>query len=207
DASVKALWASSVAYAESGITIEFDGCFGQGRLHAPLIGEFNATNLLLALATLLALGVDKQALLDSAASLRPVLGRMELFQVNSKAKVVVDYAHTPDALEKALQALRVHCTGHLWAIFGCGGDRDKGKRPMMAEIAERLADHVVLTDDNPRSEDPAMIVQDMLAGLTRGDSAVVEHDRFSALQYALDNAQADDIILLAGKGHEDYQVL
>ncbi|RZP80028.1 UDP-N-acetylmuramoyl-L-alanyl-D-glutamate--2,6-diaminopimelate ligase [Vibrio vulnificus] len=207
DASVKALWASTVAYAESGITIEFDGCFGQGRLHAPLIGEFNATNLLLALATLLALGVDKQALLGSAANLRPVLGRMELFQVNSKAKVVVDYAHTPDALEKALQALRVHCTGHLWAIFGCGGDRDKGKRPMMAEIAERLADRVVLTDDNPRSEDPAMIVQDMLAGLTRADSAVVEHDRFSALQYALDNAQADDIILLAGKGHEDYQVL
>lgn len=203
----KVVWARSVAYAESGIKIEYDGCFGSGCLNAPLIGEFNATNLLLAMTTLLALGADKQALLDSAPLLRPVLGRMELFQVANKAKVVVDYAHTPDALEKALQALRVHCTGSLWAIFGCGGDRDRGKRPMMAEIAERLADHVILTDDNPRSEDPALIVQEMLAGCTRADKAVIEHDRFKALQYALDHAQVDDIILLAGKGHEDYQVL
>lgn len=201
-----ALWASQVAYAESGITIRFDGQFGEGTLHAPLIGEFNAANLMLAFATLLSLGFDKSDLLATAAQLQPVLGRMELFQAENRAKVVVDYAHTPDALEKALQALRVHCDGQLWAIFGCGGDRDAGKRPMMAEIAERLGDKVVLTDDNPRSEDPVLIVKDMLAGLSKPAEAIVQHDRFKALSYALENAASQDIILLAGKGHEDYQI-
>ncbi|EHH1026854.1 UDP-N-acetylmuramoyl-L-alanyl-D-glutamate--2,6-diaminopimelate ligase [Vibrio parahaemolyticus] len=201
-----ALWASQVAYAESGITIRFDGQFGEGTLHAPLIGEFNAANLMLAFATLLSLGFDKSDLLATAAQLQPVLGRMELFQAEHRAKVVVDYAHTPDALEKALQALRVHCDGQLWAIFGCGGDRDAGKRPMMAEIAERLGDKVVLTDDNPRSEDPVLIVKDMLAGLSKPAEAIVQHDRFKALSYALENAAPQDIILLAGKGHEDYQI-
>ncbi|TOM07893.1 UDP-N-acetylmuramoyl-L-alanyl-D-glutamate--2,6-diaminopimelate ligase [Vibrio parahaemolyticus] len=201
-----ALWASQVAYAESGITIRFDGQFGEGTLHAPLIGEFNAANLMLAFATLLSLGFDKSDLLATAAQLQPVLGRMELFQAENRAKVVVDYAHTPDALEKALQALRVHCDGQLWAIFGCGGDRDAGKRPMMAEIAERLGDKVVLTDDNPRSEDPVFIVKDMLAGLSKPAEAIVQHDRFKALSYALENAAPQDIILLAGKGHEDYQI-
>ncbi|HGF4936286.1 TPA: UDP-N-acetylmuramoyl-L-alanyl-D-glutamate--2,6-diaminopimelate ligase [Vibrio parahaemolyticus] len=201
-----ALWASQVAYAESGITIRFDGQFGEGTLHAPLIGEFNAANLMLAFATLLSLGFDKSDLLATAAQLQPVLGRMELFQAENRAKVVVDYAHTPDALEKALQALRVHCDGQLWAIFGCGGDRDAGKRPMMAEIAERLGDKVVLTDDNPRSEDPVFIVKDMLAGLSKPAEAIVQHDRFKALSYALENAASQDIILLAGKGHEDYQI-
>ncbi|EIP0120268.1 UDP-N-acetylmuramoyl-L-alanyl-D-glutamate--2,6-diaminopimelate ligase [Vibrio alginolyticus] len=201
-----AIWATEVSYAESGITIKFDGKFGSGELHAPLIGEFNATNLMLAFATLLSLGKEKQALLETAGQLQPVLGRMELFQTEDRAKVVVDYAHTPDALEKALQALRVHCEGQLWAIFGCGGDRDAGKRPMMAEIAERLGDRVVLTDDNPRSEDPVQIVKDMLAGLSKPAEAIVQHDRFKALSYAIENASPNDIILLAGKGHEDYQI-
>ncbi|MCE9843552.1 UDP-N-acetylmuramoyl-L-alanyl-D-glutamate--2,6-diaminopimelate ligase [Vibrio antiquarius] len=201
-----AIWATDVRYAESGITIQFDGKFGTGQLHAPLIGEFNATNLMLAFATLLSLGKDKQALLETAGQLQPVLGRMELFQTEDRAKVVVDYAHTPDALEKALQALRVHCEGQLWAIFGCGGDRDAGKRSMMAEIAERLGDRVVLTDDNPRSEDPVQIVKDMLAGLSKPAEAIVQHDRFKALSYAVENASPKDIILLAGKGHEDYQI-
>ncbi|MDF2153313.1 UDP-N-acetylmuramoyl-L-alanyl-D-glutamate--2,6-diaminopimelate ligase [Vibrio sp. CAU 1672] len=207
NAFATALWASDIVYTESGIRIGFDGAFGDGILHAPLIGEFNATNLMLAFATLLSLGVDKASLLATASQLQPVLGRMELFHAPGKAKVVVDYAHTPDALEKALQALRVHCQGKLWAIFGCGGDRDRGKRPMMAEVAERLADHVVLTDDNPRSEAPALIVKDMLAGLTQPQNVVVYHDRFKALSYALEHATSQDIILLAGKGHEDYQVL
>ncbi len=201
-----AIWANNIAYAESGITIGFDGKFGSGELYAPLIGEFNAANLLLAFATLLSLGFSKQELLATASQLQPVLGRMELFHTEKRAKVVVDYAHTPDALEKALQALRVHCDGQLWAIVGCGGDRDAGKRPMMAEIAERLGDKVVLTDDNPRSESPERIVKDMLAGLSKPADAVIEHDRFQALSYALNNASEQDIILLAGKGHEDYQI-
>lgn len=201
------VWANQVTYSEQGIAITFDGHFGSGHLSVPLIGEFNASNVMLAMTTLLALGIDKQALINTAPQLEPVLGRMELFMAQGKAKVVVDYAHTPDALEKALLALRVHCEGQLWAIFGCGGDRDKGKRPMMAEIGERLADNVILSDDNPRSEDPAEIVQDMLAGMDHPQQAIVEHQRFSALQHALNHASEQDIILLAGKGHEDYQVL
>ncbi len=203
----RALWASNVKYAETGITLTFDGYWGQGELHVPLIGEFNASNVMQAFAVLLSLGFDRELLVNTAPQLKPVLGRMELFQVANKAKVVVDYAHTPDALEKALLALRVHCNGKLWAIVGCGGDRDKGKRPMMASIAEQFADHVILTDDNPRSEDPAEIVKDMLVGMNRPDDAIVEHSRYLAAQHAINNASSEDIILLAGKGHEDYQVM
>ena len=177
----------------------------EGALTVPLIGAFNASNVLLSLATLLSLGFDKQQLEATATQLKPVIGRMELFQNTDKAKVVVDYAHTPDALEKALQALRVHCEGKLWAIFGCGGDRDTGKRAIMAKIGEQYADKVILTDDNPRSESPAKIVQDMLKGVSNQDFVMVEHDRFNALAYAVENASKNDIILLAGKGHEDYQ--
>ncbi len=164
-------------------------------------------NLMLALATLLATGHALSLLIETAPRLQAVIGRMEVFQKPDKAMMVVDYAHTPDALEKALQALRVHCRGKLWCIFGCGGDRDNGKRPMMAGIAERLADKIILTDDNPRSEDPAVIVADMLTGLQQPDSAVVIHDRHAACKWALTSAEADDIILVAGKGHEDYQIL
>lgn len=205
--SEQAVFASKVTYSEQGISLVFAGCFGEGELTVPLIGEFNANNVLVAFTTLLALGFEKQSLVDTAHQLKPVLGRMELFQTTGKAKVVVDYAHTPDALEKALMALRVHCHGKLWAIFGCGGDRDSGKRPMMAEIGERLADQVILTDDNPRSESPQAIVKDMLAGMSQPELAVVEHDRFKALAHALEHGTEHDIILLAGKGHEDYQVL
>ncbi|SDG65221.1 UDP-N-acetylmuramoylalanyl-D-glutamate--2,6-diaminopimelate ligase [Vibrio xiamenensis] len=205
--SAKHVYATDVTYSEQGISLSFSGRFGDGKLTAPLIGQFNASNLLLALTTLLALGFNKSDLIDCAGQLKPVIGRMELFQQTGKAKVVVDYAHTPDALEKALSALRVHCQGQLWAIFGCGGDRDAGKRPMMAQIAERLADQVILTDDNPRSEDPNTIITDMQNGLTSPQKAAVEHDRFRALAFALEQASENDIVLLAGKGHEDYQVI
>ncbi|MEZ8825236.1 UDP-N-acetylmuramoyl-L-alanyl-D-glutamate--2,6-diaminopimelate ligase [Vibrio amylolyticus] len=205
--SKNSVYATSVDYSESGITLSFSGLYGDGTFTAPLIGEFNACNLLLALTTLLSLGFDKQSLLESAKNIAPVLGRMELFKADNRAKVVVDYAHTPDALEKALQALKVHCSGRLWAIFGCGGDRDVGKRPMMAKIAETHADKIILTDDNPRSESPTLIVDDMLAGLDFAEKAHVEHNRYQALCYALSQAAAEDIILLAGKGHEDYQVM
>jgi UDP-N-acetylmuramoyl-L-alanyl-D-glutamate--2,6-diaminopimelate ligase len=201
------LWAQNIQYSESGITIEYDGVYGSGTLQAPLIGQFNATNLMLAFATLLTLGFEPQGLQQVAVQLQPVIGRMELFKAAGKPKVVVDYAHTPDALEKALQALRVHCTGKLWVIVGCGGDRDTGKRPMMAEIAERLADEVILSDDNPRSEDPQQIVSDMLKGMNNPHAAHVLHSRYQAAKFAVEKATEQDIILLAGKGHEDYQVI
>ncbi|PJC84926.1 UDP-N-acetylmuramoyl-L-alanyl-D-glutamate--2,6-diaminopimelate ligase [Vibrio sp. HA2012] len=204
---VRSLWAQQVSYFDTGIRIMLDGYWGAGELNAPLIGAFNASNVMLALATLLSLGFDKAALLACADELQPVIGRMELFQSADKAKMVVDYAHTPDALEKALSALRVHCEGQLWVICGCGGDRDTGKRPMMAAVAEQLADRVILSDDNPRSEDPALIVQDMLAGMQHPQAAIVEHNRFNAARIAVENADKNDVILLAGKGHEEYQII
>ncbi|MGO2474540.1 MAG: Mur ligase family protein, partial [Vibrio litoralis] len=154
------------------------------------------------------LGFELDKLVQVAPQLTPVIGRMELFQASKpQAKVVVDYAHTPDALEKALMALRVHCQGKLWSIFGCGGDRDSGKRPMMTEISESLADESIITDDNPRSEDPAQIVADMLQGAVNPEQIHVIHSRYQACQYALQHAGENDIILLAGKGHEDYQII
>lgn len=203
----KALWASQVVYRDHGLELSVDGHWGQGTLTVPLIGEFNAMNVLLALASLLALGMPFERLLSCARQLNSVIGRMELFQAAGKAKIVVDYAHTPDALDKALQALAGHCRGQLWCIFGCGGERDTGKRAMMAEIAEQKADKVVVTNDNPRSEDPMTIAQDILAGMAEPDKALVELDRSAAIALALQHAGADDVILLAGKGHEDYQVI
>jgi UDP-N-acetylmuramoyl-L-alanyl-D-glutamate--2,6-diaminopimelate ligase len=202
----RGLWATSLSFTDNGIELAFDGYWGDGQLSVPLIGEFNASNLLLALAGLLALGIDKSKLLPCCQFIKPVIGRMELFTAPSKPKVVVDYAHTPDALEKALEALRVHCSGQLWVVVGCGGDRDKGKRPMMASSAERLADRVIFSDDNPRSEDPSLIVADMLAGTLHPENISTLHDRNDALMFALNAANSNDIILLAGKGHEDYQI-
>ncbi|MDN2482001.1 UDP-N-acetylmuramoyl-L-alanyl-D-glutamate--2,6-diaminopimelate ligase [Vibrio agarivorans] len=200
------VYATQVRYATSGIGIDFAGVAGCGTLNVPLIGEFNASNVLLAFATLIKLGIPKQALLATSEQLKPVLGRMELFTQPSKAKIVVDYAHTPDALEKALSALRVHCEGQLWVVVGCGGDRDTGKRPIMAASAEKLADRVIFSDDNPRSESPQAIIADMVQGLKHADKVIIEHDRFAAARHAVEQASEHDIILLAGKGHEDYQV-
>nr|WP_153446068.1 UDP-N-acetylmuramoyl-L-alanyl-D-glutamate--2,6-diaminopimelate ligase [Vibrio algicola] len=217
--SHRALWANSVTYSERGIHIELDGHWGKAQLDTPLIGDFNANNVMVALATLLSLGFELNQLVSVAERLVPVVGRMELFQAQPdahdqavspskpKAKIVIDYAHTPDALEKALMALRVHCTGKLWCIFGCGGDRDTGKRPMMTEIAERLADHSIITDDNPRSEAPSLIVGDMLQGALNPKVINIIHSRFEACEYALQHASDSDIILVAGKGHEDYQII
>lgn len=201
-----ALWLEQVSYTTQGVSVVFDSTWGAGELTAPLVGSFNVSNLMLALATLLATGHPLAQLIATAPQLQAVIGRMEVFQTPDKPMMVVDYAHTPDALEKALQALRVHCRGKLWCIFGCGGDRDAGKRPLMAAVAERLADRMILTDDNPRSESPAAIVADMLAGLAHPAQARVEHDRARACEWAFTQAGADDIVLVAGKGHEDYQV-
>lgn len=157
------LKATDVNYHDSGATIRFSSSWGDGEIESRLMGAFNVSNLLLALATLLALGYPLADLLKTAARLQPVCGRMEVFTAPGKPTVVVDYAHTPDALEKALQAARLHCAGKLWCVFGCGGDRDKGKRPLMGAIAEEFADVAVVTDDNPRTEEPRAIINDILA--------------------------------------------
>ncbi|WP_075182233.1 UDP-N-acetylmuramoyl-L-alanyl-D-glutamate--2,6-diaminopimelate ligase [Pantoea sp. 1.19] len=201
------LKATHVAWHDGGATIDFRSSWGDGRIESRLMGAFNVSNLLVALATLLALGYPLARLIASGSQLQPVCGRMEVFSAAGKPAVVVDYAHTPDALEKALQAARLHCKGKLWCVFGCGGDRDKGKRPLMGAIAEQFADITVITDDNPRSEDPAAIVSDILSGLLDPGRARVVSGRAQAVTNAVMQAQPDDIVLVAGKGHEDYQII
>lgn len=174
-------------------------------LTLPLLGRFNLDNVLLAVATLQALGFELAHLLNAAASLQAVPGRMQLIIQPGQPVVVVDYAHTPDALDNALTALHQHVPGRLWAIIGCGGNRDNGKRPQMAAIAERQADHVVLTDDNPRTEDPEHIRQQMLAGLQHPDAVWNIGDRRQAISAVINDADSADVVLIAGKGHEDYQ--
>jgi len=207
----KYIFASELQFGTDGFQCQINSSWGQGLLRSQLIGEFNVSNVTAALASLLALGYDLTTLLEVAPLLTPVCGRMELFNHANSAAFVVDYAHTPDALEQALKALRVHCTGQLWCIYGCGGDRDKGKRPLMAKVAEKFADKTIITDDNPRTEPADLIVNDMLAGLTDMDldveQAVVIHDRQAAIAFALKQSNSNDVVLVAGKGHENYQII
>lgn len=201
------LVATQVDYHDSGATIRFDSSWGNGEFESQLMGAFNVSNVLLAMGTLLALGYPLAALVAAAPRLQPVCGRMEVFSAPGKPTVVVDYAHTPDALEKALQAARPHCNGKLWCVFGCGGDRDKGKRPLMGAIAEEFADVVVVTDDNPRTEDPQTIINDILVGMLDAGRAIAMPGRAEAVTNAIMQAGESDVVLLAGKGHEDYQIV
>ena len=179
-------------------------------VRVPMVGDYNADNLLAVLASLCALGASLDQAVQACADLSPVPGRMQAVRSGTDAEplVVVDYAHTPDALAQVLRALRplaAHRGGALWCLVGCGGDRDRGKRPLMAQVAEQGADALVLTSDNPRSESPAAIVQDMLAGLQAAARAQIELDRARAIGLAVAQAQPQDVILLAGKGHERTQ--
>ncbi len=184
------------------LTLDYGGARAEARLG--VVGSFNADNAAAAVAALLALGYPFAEAVERLGRVAPVPGRMELFRVPGAPGIVVDYAHTPGALTAALTALRAHTDGRLWCIFGAGGDRDRGKRAPMGAAAAAAADHVIVTDDNPRSEDPDAIVDDIVAGM--GDTRpIVEHDRQRALRRALERAQAGDLILLAGKGHETEQ--
>jgi UDP-N-acetylmuramoyl-L-alanyl-D-glutamate--2,6-diaminopimelate ligase len=201
------LKATNVHYHDGGATVRFSSSWGDGEIESLLMGTFNVSNVLLALTTLLVLGYPIEELVKTAPSLQPVCGRMEVFSAPGKPTVVVDYAHTPDALEKALQAARLHCSGKLWCVFGCGGDRDKGKRPIMGGIAEQYADVVVVTDDNPRTEEPKAIVADILVGMLDAGRAHVVSGRAEAVTNAIMQASENDVVLVAGKGHEDYQIV
>ena len=203
----RALHATQVRMEPRGISIEMDGSFGKAEVKTQLMGRFNAENSLVVIGCLLALGVSLGEAAAALAECKPAPGRMEVVRADARNKptVVVDYAHTPDALAKALSAAREHCEGALWCVFGCGGDRDSGKRPVMGSIAESLADQIIVTDDNPRSEDPQAITHDIVKGIKTRAVRVI-HDRGEAIATALKEANAIDLVLIAGKGHEDYQI-
>lgn len=187
--------------------ISFDVLFGgqKARFQASLYGRFNVENLMGVVAVLLAKGIELREVAQRLENVRAVPGRMERFcATQAGPTTVVDYAHTPDALEKALTSLRHHCRGKLWVVFGCGGDRDRGKRPLMGGIAERWADRVVLTDDNPRSENGNVIIKEIIQGCKRQD-IMVQRDRRLAIASALGQLGPHDVLLVAGKGHEDTQ--
>lgn len=187
--------------------IQFDAVWQNKKqsLHVPLIGKFNLENVLCVLATLLKLGIDLNEAAQRLNNLKPVAGRMEIFGgINNQPLVIVDYAHTSDALEKVLTSLRPHIKGELGLVFGCGGNRDKGKRAQMGRVAEEFADSVIITDDNPRFEAREEIIQDILSGFFNNEAKVI-YDREKAIQRAIEHAQAQDCVLIAGKGHEDYQ--
>lgn len=199
------LWLKRFSPTDEGFEASVDGQWGSFDIQVPLMGSFNASNVLAAMAAVMALGVPVDRVRQAVSRLVPPPGRLERFSGANGERVVVDYAHTPDALANALTALRPHVGGRLVCVFGCGGDRDAGKRPEMAREAERLADSVIVTDDNPRTEDPAAIVSDILAGFDSPEAVRVLHDRAEAIAAAIALAGPDDLVLIAGKGHETYQ--
>src|SRR5438067_8611251 len=203
--------ATGIAMGGGGIALSVATPWGRGAVETRVVGEFNARNLLGVLAVLLESGIAFDAALAALSSLTPPPGRMQRCGGDGKPLVVVDYAHTPDALEKALLALRpaTASTGELICVFGCGGDRDKGKRAQMGHIAATLADRIVVTSDNPRTEDPAEIAGAIVHGIRQANARRyrVELDRAAAIHGAIADARSTDVVLLAGKGHETYQEL
>lgn len=192
-----------LAETGAGLHMLIDSPFGTREISLPIAGRFNAGNVLATAAALLALDLPFNDVMERLARLRAVPGRFERFGGSGRPLVVVDYAHTPDALEQALLSLRPLCGGRLWCVFGCGGDRDSGKRAEMGRVAEQHADRVIVTSDNPRSEDPAAIAAQIVAEC--GDKVEVILDRGEAIAMAFSTAAPQDAILVAGKGHEDYQ--
>lgn len=191
-----------------GLGLQLSGDFGQAILESPLWGRFNAENLAMSVGVLLALGVDLDDAVTALGRCVAPPGRMELIHSGPSAPtVVVDFAHTPDALTQALETVRDHCSGQVWCVFGCGGNRDSGKRRSMGEVAASLADRSVITDDNPRDEDPSKIIADIFAGTGGGERIEVVQDRGAAIEFAIHSARSDDVVLIAGKGHESVQIV
>jgi UDP-N-acetylmuramoyl-L-alanyl-D-glutamate--2,6-diaminopimelate ligase len=199
------LRADGLTLTADGLRFELVEGVERAAIASPLLGRFNADNLLAVAGALRALGFDFKAVAAVLPGLEPVHGRMTRLGGGTRPLVVVDYAHTPDALQQALVSLRGHVHGALVCVFGCGGERDRGKRPQMAAIAESLADRVIVTDDNPRSEDGDAIVADILGGFREPARHAVLRDRRAAIRSAVAAARPGDVVLLAGKGHEPYQ--
>jgi len=201
------VFANQVSLSAGGLQLEITGSFGNAVLKSRLLGRFNAYNLLSTLCVLLGWGIMMTNAINALEQAIAPPGRMETHRDSTGKLVVIDYAHTPDALEKALQELKSYSHGRLICVFGCGGNRDAGKRVQMGAIAERLADQIILTDDNPRFEDPEQIIAGIQRGIKNRSKVVVERNRAQAIERGIETASASDIVLVAGKGHEDYQII
>ncbi len=201
-------FARAVVADQTGSKIRFDSSWGSAEYRVNSPGRFNVENSMLVMATLLNDGVAIDSACEVLQEAKAPAGRMQLVTmtgVEASPAVFVDFAHTPAGLELALRSLRDHAGGRLWCVFGCGGDRDRGKRPQMGKIASRLANKCIVTSDNPRTESPTKIIADILSGMSRDVEAI--EDRATAIAYAISEANDDDVILIAGKGHEDYQLV
>ncbi|MFN7098368.1 MAG: UDP-N-acetylmuramoyl-L-alanyl-D-glutamate--2,6-diaminopimelate ligase, partial [Gammaproteobacteria bacterium] len=202
---IRLVQATNVKYTPEGIQALIYTPWGNGDVNLPLYGQFNLSNILAVITILGIQNIAIDKIFPLIAKVHGVKGRMELLRQIGKPTVIVDYAHTPDALEKALQAIRVHTTGNVWCVFGCGGERDSGKRPEMGSIAEQYANNIIVTNDNPRHENPISIAEQIVTGLKKSALAKVILDRKEAIHYAISHANEKDVILIAGKGHENYQ--
>jgi len=204
---MRMVYGSLLEMTGQGLQIAVYSSWGSKQINSGLVGRFNAANLLGALAVLLVSGVALDDAVHSLSKVQPVPGRMQRLGGSHQPTVIVDYAHTPDALEKVLQALREVSTatrGRLICVFGCGGDRDRGKRPMMGIVAEKLSDFCIVTSDNPRSENPRGIIAEIVSGMNEENHEIIV-ERAAAIQLAISRARPGDTVLIAGKGHEDYQ--
>lgn len=197
----------SVITRSEGSQVRVQSSWGDANLFVPLPGEYNVANAVLVFAYLLSIGIEPADASEVLGGIDAPPGRMQRVRASSGPAVYVDYAHTPEALDVALRGLRAHCRGQLVCVFGCGGDRDPGKRALMGRIAERLADRIVITNDNPRSESPTAIIDAILTGVSEPDGVTVIEDRAAAIAWAIADARASDIVLIAGKGHETYQLV
>jgi UDP-N-acetylmuramoyl-L-alanyl-D-glutamate--2,6-diaminopimelate ligase len=198
---------SAVQHGLDGIRFTLSTTKGQLDIASPLVGRHNVYNLLAGIAVAVALDINAGAIMQGIAQLQRVPGRLERVESGQDFAVFVDYAHTPDALEKVLQLVRAETTGRLITVFGCGGDRDPGKRPLMGQVATRLSDYTIITSDNPRTEDPQEIIDAIVTGVERFKDYVTMPDRQEAIEHAIAVAQPADTVVIAGKGHEDYQIL
>ncbi|QIQ41815.1 MAG: UDP-N-acetylmuramoyl-L-alanyl-D-glutamate--2,6-diaminopimelate ligase [Buchnera aphidicola (Microlophium carnosum)] len=199
--------ATDIKYANNFVCIVFESSWGKGEILSSLIGHFNVTNLLLSLACLLELGHSLSNLINTSQKIMPVSGRMETFTLIKKPTFIIDYAHTPDALKKTLDAIRLHYQRYIWCIFGCGGERDQKKRPIMGAIAEKMSDKVIITNDNPRNEKEKKIIEDILNGCQNKKRILIIPNRKQAISYAYFKAKYNHIILISGKGHEEKQII
>lgn len=203
-----AIIAEQIIPTQQGFTMTLQTPWGKGLVTSRLLGRFNVSNLLAGLSVLGALQIPLEAGISALENLQAVNGRMQAFGGrNGQPLVIVDYAHSPDALMQVLSSLREHHPRQLWCVFGCGGDRDRGKRPQMGAIAAKYSDHIILTNDNPRHEEPGQIAAEIQAGIPLKHSLHIELDRAAAIAYAIREASAEDIVLIAGKGHETEQIL